>query len=266
MKKSTVSGSLGNASGKTGEEIADPEDGRATNGVQGEKRVEVTADLPFDFTGTPDTTAVLWEKLGLPLPNLDANEGQRGINSIQFETPLQRRLYRGGTGIRKGTLLENRRFGADYQEFAGKNAEPIYRAIEKLPFRLSQERINAFAKVTMIGLYQFRTSQQLLRGLDERTKFDEFLIAAEIAVKQSKIDWISFCPQEHIRFGDPKRRANVVGACWHRDALQRSGVESANFEDFVVSWQCHRNYRLNSLCLQSCNNECFGRPCGSQNW
>jgi hypothetical protein len=169
MKKST--GSLGNTSGN-------PE-ARATDGVQGEKRVEVTANLPFDFTGTPDTTAVLWEKLGLPLPNLDANEGQRGSNSIQFETPLQRRLYRGGTGIRKGTLLENRRFGADYQEFARKNAETIYRAIEKLPFSLSQERITAFAKVTMFGLYRFRTSQQLLRGLDERKKFDEFLIAAE---------------------------------------------------------------------------------------
>jgi hypothetical protein len=178
MKKSTVSGSLGDARGQTGEKGRDPEDGRVAEDVQGEKRLDVTADLPFDFVRTPDTTEELWQKLGLPLPTLDANEGQRVSNSIQFDTDLQRRLYSGGIGIRAGTLLENHRFGVDFGEFAASKAEAVYKAISKLPFDLSQENITEFTRVTLIRLYQFRTSQQLLRGLDQRKKFDEFLTAA----------------------------------------------------------------------------------------
>jgi hypothetical protein len=179
MKKSTVSGSLADARGQTGEKGVDPERGRVADELQSAKRVEVTADIPFDFSRRPDTTAVLWQKLGLPLLNLDANEGQKVSNPIQFDTELQRRLYRGAIGVRKGTILENRHFGGDYKEFVSKNAEVIYTAIEKLPFDLSTERIAAFADVTLFGLYRFRTSQRLLRGVDARKVIDEFLTAAE---------------------------------------------------------------------------------------
>lgn len=161
MKKTTVSGSLGSAAAQTGEKSVESENGRLADGVQSEKRVDVTAELPFDFARTPDTTAVLWKKLGLPLPGLEESADQLEKNLVQFDSGPQRRLFRGGVGIKKGQLLENCRFGADFQEFSAGNADTIYAAIEKLPFGFSEETIANFAKVTLIRLYQFRTSQQI---------------------------------------------------------------------------------------------------------
>ena len=147
--------------------------------MQSEKRIEVTADLPFDFARTPDTTAVLWKKLGLLLPSLEGIEDQLEKGIAQFYSVSQRRLLRASTGIKKGQLLENHKFGADFQEFCARNVDTIYAAIGKLPFGFSEETIAEFARVTLIKLYQFRTSQNLLRGVDERTPFDEFIAAAE---------------------------------------------------------------------------------------
>ena len=219
LKKSTMSGSYGNEVPQTREKSVETENSRLADGVQSEKRVDVTPDLPFDFVRAPDTTPVLWKKLGLPLPNLEESEDQLEKNLVQLGSVTQRRLYRGGVGIKKGQLLENCHFGPDFQEFCSERVDAVYEAIEKLPFGFSEETIASFARVTLIRLYRFRTSQKILKELDQRRSFDEFLTAADALSRSLKSIKSNAILKSKIRFRYWRRCAIGIGRCRHRHAL-----------------------------------------------
>jgi len=159
----------------------DSENPRVAADVQSEKRVDVTNDLPFDFVRTPDPTKVLWQKLGLPAPELDFDQVEIETKVLQCQSDSQSRIHRGLRAIEKGRLLQRRTFGPDFEEFCGDGEafDAICNSIQELPFESTPERIREFAKVILYTLFQYKSSQKNFSGSDERRTFDEWLTATE---------------------------------------------------------------------------------------
>jgi hypothetical protein len=222
LEEKSASGSLGSAmdrKNKPRRKSIDSKNDRIGADVQSEKRVDVTADLPFDFVVTPDPTKVLWERLGLPPPEFDFDLDLNIENMLlDSQSDSQNRLLRGLRAVIKGQLLQRRTFGNDFKEFCGdgKVFDMIHRTVQELPFESTSERAFEFAKVVLWSLFKFKSSQQILGETDERRTFDEFLTAAELLSRNLKS--IESHPILSSRFD-----IEIGGAV--REALRQAGIE-----------------------------------------